>query len=778
MGSSVLVGLFFASTALAGILPKEFAVPSSKQVDYVNPLIGNGGDTPNGSGGMIPSTAPPFAMTRWVAQTHENYVSVTPYNLSAERVHGFQATHQPAIWMGESGPVVVVPGNGISVEPQFAKRGMPFVNRAEREIISPSYYSVDLGLSEGGVLHAEQSATSRVGHLRFTFNDVTNPYVLIEASRPSVITSTPTNITYPRGYVAVDAVRRQITGYNSEQQDWIIHPTSIAAAASGFRGYFCARFDKPFAVVGVYKNYTLLPADIEEAEGSLVSAFAPFDVPEGQRSLQVDVRVGVSFISMAQACRNLDREIPDATSLEETARQTRTQWAEKLDRITIEAAASDNDLSTFYTAVYHSLQYPYEQHEWDGRPVYYSGYDDAVHEGESYSGYSIWDTYRAEWAWLILFAPERIPSMITSMLQDYLEGGWLPMWKNIIATHSDSLIAEAAIKNVGMFDQELAWTALFKDGTHPPKDDHHNVDYEVRAGLSSVYAQKGWVADDVHSESASRTLDYAYDDFAISVFAEHLKKPDNLTSFFRDRSMSSSYVLWNEATGFMEARNADGSFAGPDRGWTEGDKWVYSFDVVHDVQGLIERRGGKGGFVASLDEFWDGGHGDFGNEPAHHVPYLYTFAGPEFAYKSQERIRVTAQENYNNTPEGLSGNEDCGQMSAWYIFSALGFYPVNPVSGEYILGSPFFDKISIDLPTPPWHTPTDPDVAPLTVYAKGAPSKPYVRSVMADRPLVMDLPQGDFAIKHSWISHGADIYFEMSSSPDARVASSRDDSEL
>ncbi|KIY52086.1 hypothetical protein FISHEDRAFT_56306 [Fistulina hepatica ATCC 64428] len=245
---------------------------------------------------------------------------------------------------------------------------MPLMNRAEREIISPSYYSVDFGLGEGGVLHAEQSTMSHVTHLRFTFNDVTNPYMLIEASRLSVITLMPANITYLRGYVAVDAMRRQITGYNSEQMDWIIHPTSIAAAASGFRGYFCARFDKPFAVVGIHKNCTLLPADIEKAEGSLTSAFARFHVPEGQRSLQVD-----------EPGRRDPR--PHVTGGKETARQMRTQWAEQLDRITIEGAASDNDLSTFYTAVYHSLQYPYEQHERDGRPVYYPGYDDAGARG-------------------------------------------------------------------------------------------------------------------------------------------------------------------------------------------------------------------------------------------------------------------------------------------------------------------------------------------------------------------------------------------------------------
>jgi len=224
-----------------------------------------------------------------------------------------------------------------------------------------------------------------------------------------------------------------------------------------------------------------------------------------------------------------------------------------------------------------------------------------------------------------------------------------------------------------------------------------NVDYEVRAGLSSVYdvPGKGWVADDIHSESASRTLDYAYDDYAAYILALQLGKPETITDFLYARAMRTPFSIYNNATGFMEARNANGSWAGPDNGWTEGDKWTYSFDVVHDIPTLIKYRGGNIKFIQSLDDHFNGGHNDQTNEPSHHIPYLYSLAGA--AYKSQAKVREIARENYNNTPTGLSGNEDCGQMSAWFIFSSMGFYPVNPVSGEYVVGSPLFEKISINL---------------------------------------------------------------------------------
>ncbi|EIW81934.1 glycoside hydrolase family 92 protein [Coniophora puteana RWD-64-598 SS2] len=233
-------------------------------------------------------------------------------------------------------------------------------------------------------------------------------------------------------------------------------------------GYFCARFNQPFAYYGVGNNGTLSEG-AASGNGSQLAGYVKF----ADNTTQVDVRVGVSFISVDQACKNVDNEIPDGTSLEETARATRAAWAEKLDRIQIEGA-TDVQKTTFYTAFFHTLQYPYEQDE-GGK--YYSGYDDAVHDGPSYTGYSNWDVYRAQWGWLIMFAPERVPGMVQSMIQDYQEGGWLPMWKNIIetnimvATHADSMIAEAVLKNVTGFDVDTAWEAVYKDATVPPIDD-------------------------------------------------------------------------------------------------------------------------------------------------------------------------------------------------------------------------------------------------------------------------------------------------------------------
>ncbi|KAL4075454.1 glycoside hydrolase family 92 protein [Scleroderma citrinum] len=784
---SLTLLMCLVTSAASKRVPDSFSVPLSDAVDHVNPLIGNGGYSPNGSGGMIPSTAPPFAMTRWVAQTQENYVSVTPYNYTATSIHGFQGTHQPAIWMGESGQVVVCPGAG-DVRPKFEDRGMRLSH--EDEVVSASYYSVEMDAIEGGRIVAQQSATSRVGHLRFTFFGTSVPYVLVEATRASVIRySDPNNFTYPQGAVAIDPESKEICGRNPERQDFIIGP--VSTPAKHWSGYFCARFDQPFASWGVAQNGSLSEGSTN-GSGAMLSGYARF----GPDIRQVDVRVGVSFISIEQARRNLDIEIPDGQCLEETSKATRTAWAEKLDRIKIEGATKDQK-DVFYTGFFHTLQYPYEQDEY-GR--YYSGYDDTVHDGVSYTGYSIWDTYRAEWAWLLLFAPERIPGMIQSMLQDYNEGGWLPMWKNIIetnimiGTHADSLIAEAVLKGISGFDLETAWEAVHKDAVHPPVNDsttvyddrEENVDYEVRAGLSSVYTQRGWVAADVHSEAASRTLAYAYDDYAVSVLAGLLRKTEE--AFFRNRSLTSPFTIFNLQTGFMEARNASGAWAGSDVGWTEGDDWAYTFDVVHDIPGLIERRGGNASFVAFLDEHFDGesaslvrifaGHNDHSNEPSHHIPYLYALAGA--ASKTQARVRQIATDNYNATVDGLSGNEDCGQMSAWYLFSALGFYPVNPVSGEYIIGrhvhvflssmcdkfsslgtnSPFFDSITLELPGLSTGLEGTPASTKLRIFAPGAPSQPYVRSLTVHGRNV-DSP----IITHADIVRGGHIEFEMSVEP-------------
>ncbi|OBZ65464.1 hypothetical protein A0H81_14551 [Grifola frondosa] len=642
--------------------------------------------------------------------------------------------------MGESGQVVVVPGAG-EVQSISEQRAMRFSH--DDEVLSASYYSVSMDAIEGGRIHAEQTATSRVGHLQFTFSNTSTPYVIVEATRPSIMGSAdPTNLTFPHGSLAIDPARREITGRNPERQDFIIGPNP----APSFAGYFCARFDVAFDSWGTATNGTITEGATQDAD-AMLSGFARF--AEGTR----------------QARKNLDTEVPDGTTFEETARTTRAACAEKLDRIKVEGASVE-DSQVFYTAVFHTLQYPYEQNEDDH---YYSGYDDSIHEGKSYTGYSIWDTYRAESAWLILLAPERIPAMIQSMLQDYKEGGWLPMWKNIVetnimvGTHEDSLIAEAVVKGITDFDLDLAYEAVYKDATVPPEDDwkisyydrEENVGYDVRAGLSSVYTTHGFVASDVHSEAASRTLDYAYDDYAVSVLASALSKPDD-AAHFRARALSAPFTIFNNDTDFMEARNADGAWAGQDAGWTEGDMWAYTFDVVHDVSSDSSNwRGGNASFVAFLDEHFDGGHNDHTNEPSHHIPYLYALAGA--ASKTQERVREIAKGNHNNSVDGLSGNEDCGQMSAWYLFSALGFYPVNPVSNEYVIGTPFFDKVTIDLPNA---------TRPLVITSMGAADKPYIKNVIVNgRTLQSPI------ITHQQIASGGEIVFEMSADPQSWASS-------
>ncbi|KAF8518825.1 alpha-1,2-mannosidase [Hysterangium stoloniferum] len=707
-------------------------------------MIGSGGDSPNGSGGMIPSTAPPFAMTRWVAQTRENFVSATPYNQTDTKIHGFQGTHQPAIWMGESGQVVVAPGVG-TVTPAFEQRGIPFSHADE--ISTASYYKVKMSPETGGSVTGEHTSTSRVGHLRFTFDDVSQPHIIVQATRNSIVSNNLSRIAVNIGDISILPSIREISGRNPERQDSILGPFT----APHFSGYFVARFSEPFVSWGTATNDTLHEGEMSRTDEQ-VMGYVRF----ASSVTQLDVRVGVSFISIDQARANLNKEIPDGTPLEKTAYTTRQAWAEKLDRIQIEGA-SEVQKTIFYTSFFHTLQYPYEQDE-DGQ--YYSGYDDKVHKGVSYTGYSIWDTFRAEWAWEILFAPERIQDMVTSMLNDFQEGGWLPMWKNIVetnimvGTHVDSLIAEAMIKGFRGFDQQLAYQAIYKDATVPPVNDtttqyadrEEGTDVEARAGLT-LYAKSGFVGSDQHTEAGSRTLDYAFDDFACSVVARETGH-DDVADFLLARSQNYR-TIFNNDTGFMEARFSNGSFAGEDAGWTEGDKWAYTFDVIHDIPGLIELKGGNASFVEFLDEHFNGGHNDHTNEPSHHIPYLYALAGAPS--KGQARIRSIAVADYNSTANGLAGNEDCGQMSAWWLFSALGFYPVNPSSTSYVVGTPFFDKVTIDLPRAR---------RPLIIRAPGAATKPYVKSLTVngeriERPI----------LTHEQIIDGVNITFEMSAEP-------------
>ena len=641
-------------------------------VDWVNLFIGTGSG-PIGYGGTMPFVTPPFGMTNWTAQTRQNKVSGVSYKYEDTTISGFIGTHQPAIWMGDYGYVTLMPEvDDIKTSPDERKLGFSHAD----EIARPDYYSVWMNAGGTRRIRAEISATTRCALLRFTFPANSSSSIVVEASRPGVA-----------GFAHVDAAAREITGYNPDRMDDKLGPMTLP----NFKGYFVIQFQKPFDRSATY-------GPTAEQPRSATGSYASFKTREGE---VIEARVGTSFISIAQARQNLKAEIP-AWDFAAVKQSLRNSWNDKLGLISVEGA-TDDQRRIVYTGLYHALLYPRVFSE-QGR--YYSAFDDTVHQGESYNAYSIWDTFRAENSLLTLLAPERIDGMIGALLQDFREGGWMPKWPNpsytniMIGTHADSLVAEAIRKGFHGFDYNLAWDAVYKDAMTPPDGDttrrwadrEEHTPYEGRGGLTYLKTL-GYIPTDKTAEAASRTLEDAYDDWCVAQVAKALGKTKEY-EFFLARSHNYE-TLFNKSTGFMQARNADGSWASPEAGWTEGDTWVYTWAVMHDIPGLMQLMGGKDIYNSRLDQHFSGGHNVHSNEPSHHYGYLYDYSGEP--WKTQSKVREIAAAEYANLPSGIDGDDDCGQMSAWYLFTAMGFYPVNPASGDYMIGSPMFDKMSLRL---------------------------------------------------------------------------------
>ncbi|HKD07583.1 MAG TPA: GH92 family glycosyl hydrolase [Bryobacteraceae bacterium] len=650
-------------------------------VSYVNPLLGTK-KSKIGYGGTMPFVSPPFAMTNWTPQTRENKISVTSYEYDDGAITGFIGTHQPAIWMGDYGYITVMPQVGeLRTTPEA--RGLPFSHTDE--VASPDYYAVSLRLANGSRIRAEMTATERCAFLRFRFPGAAAARVLVEMSRPGV-----------PGSAAVDPKSGEITGYNPHRMDAHLGPYKLP----NFKGYFAVQFRQ---VPRSAETYGFDKSDASARRG----AYAEFAAGE-----LVEVRIGTSFLSVDQARENLRREIPD-WNFDAARARLRAAWAEKLGRLEVEGAA-DREKTRLYTALYHSLLYPRIFSEY-GR--YYSAFDDRAHDGQSYTAFSIWDTFRAENSLLTLFAPERIDGMITALLQNFQEGGWMPKWPNpsytniMIATHADSLVAEAIRKGFHGFDREVAWKAVFKDAMTPPDGDtsrrwldrEEGTPYEARAGLT-YYKQLGYIPTDKTDEASSRTLEDSYDDWCVAQIAKALGREEDYR-FFLHRSLNDRH-LFNPALGLMNGKTSNGAWApiGGSQdtqanrsaaGWTEGDAWVYTWSPLHDQAGLIQLMGGKENYAAKLDAHFSGGHNVHSNEPSHHYGYLYDFAGQP--WKTQAKVREIAAAEYGYDEGGLDGDDDCGQMSAWLLFTTMGFYPVNPASGEYMIGSPLYRRIGIRL---------------------------------------------------------------------------------
>ncbi|KAJ1040319.1 hypothetical protein NDA10_001812 [Ustilago hordei] len=620
-------------------------------------------------------------------------------------------------------------------------KGHVFAELAGKSRAAIVQYTFDSPSNDTTQEHETSSRSSHVGLLSTPDSNISSkaPYVGIQASREQW-----------RGAVRINTEKGEVSGYNTERMDYRLGPHE----ASGFRGYFVYRFEyqrsstiqdewiSGFASSGTaHTNATGIAMHPDEpARWNELGVYAFVRFP--QDTIKVRVRLGMSLISEEQARYNLDVEMHNGTSVEVVVDELIDVWRTKTDRIQVEGG-SEQQKRILYTGMFHASHYPAEHAEpiphsddnVDGIKTppatphhdkedkhkyhYYSGYTDSVHkvkEGlQRYQSWSIWDIYRAQWNLLILFEPRRVVDMVRSLLDIYDESGFLPMWSTLaetnimISTHADSLIAEAAVKGVQGFDLQKAWKAVYKDGTVPPERDdelryedrEEYTPLEVRAGLT-FYNHSGYVPLDGWSESTSRTLDYAYDDHAIAILADLLEKEEE-AAYFHSRSKNYRHVFDHEQ-GLMAARLKNGSFIvqplpdprGRQQGFTEGNMFDYSFDVVQDISGLAELVGGRNKLVALLDRHFSEGHNDQSNEPSHHIPYLYSLLGE--ASKTQKLVRDISYESFSDQPDGYAGNEDRGQQSAWYIFSSMGFYPVNPVSGEYVVSSPFFEAIDIDIP--------------------------------------------------------------------------------
>lgn len=709
-------------------------------VEWVDPLIGTG-EAGIGAdyAGTMPLVTTPFGMTNWTAQTRQNRISVTSYGYDDEWISGFIGTHQPAIWMGDYGYVTLMPEMGpAQFSPEYRRLRFSHAD----EVATPYCYTVTMTDRRGRKLRAEMTATDHVGYLRFTFPTGIAQSVMVEATR-----------TGTRGWVKVDAAKGEIVGYNPDRMDAHLSTTRLP----NFKGYFVVRFNRPLSG-GVYQGP--LQAQGTEIEGDGVGAVAHFD---GSQAV-VEAKVGTSFISLDQARANLDTEVP-GWDFQKQVSALKDIWNKRLSVITVDSASSAQR-RIFYSGLYHAMLYPklFSEHG-----HYYSAFDDSVHVGESYTAFSIWDTYRAENSLLTLVAPDRIDGMVRALLQDYQEGGYMPKWPNpsytniMIGTHADSLVAEAIAKGFIGFDRQLAYAAVRKDATIPPvgdttrkwRDREPGVPYEARAGLTWS-SRLGYVPADKVSEAASSTLEEAYDDYAV---AEVARAAGDLAGYrqFAERSLRYR-TLFNPKTGFMQARNLDGTWASPDEGWTEGDKWAYLFAALHDISGTMALLGGEKAFNAKLDAHFAGGHNHHDNEPSHHYSYLYDFSGEP--WKTQAKVREIAANAYFDNPAGMLGNEDCGQMSTWYVFAALGFYPVNPVSTRYMIGSPLYAKARLSFD----------DGKQFTVDAIGnAPNNVYIQSATLNGR-ELDRPY----ITYAEIVAGGSLQFVMGPRPSRWAAGWRD----
>ncbi len=683
--------LFFLFVAIAGLYAQS-TTTAANPVQWVNPLIGSDSKPSLSNGNTYPAIAMPWGMNFWMPQTGK-MGNGWAYTYSADKIRGFKQTHQPSPWMNDYGQFSIMPITG-QLRIGEDERASWFSHKAE--VVQPHYYRVYLADHD---VTTQITPTERAANFRFTFPKTDSAYVIVDA--------------FDKGsYIKVIPGQRKIMGYTTRNSGGV---------PKNFKNYFVVVFDKPFAMARTWHGKTLAGADTLEIQADHAGAVAGFKTKKGEI---VNARVASSFISYEQADRNLNEIGNDA--FETTKEKGRQAWNKELGRIAVEGG-SPGQMTTFYSCLYRSLLFPRKFFELDagGKVVHYSPYNGEVLPGYMFTDTGFWDTFRALFPFLNLMYPALNAQMQEGLANAYKEGGWLPEWASpglrsvMVGSNSASVIADAYLKGGRGYDINTLYEAVLKNS-----ENEGPMDAVGRRGVA-YYNRLGYVPYDVKiNENAARTLEYAYDDFAIYQLAKALKRPQVEIDRFAKRSQNYRN-LFDKETGLMRGKNQDGTFQKPFNpfkwgdAFTEGNSWHYTWSVFHDVQGLVELMGGRQKFVAKLDSVFtippvfdasyyrsviheiremqiaDMGQYAHGNQPIQHMIYLYNYAGEP--WKAQYWLREVMDRMYLPTSDGYCGDEDNGQTSAWYVFSALGFYPVCPATDQYVLGAPLFKKATVTL---------------------------------------------------------------------------------
>ena len=659
-------------------------------VEYVSPLVGTQSTFELSTGNTYPAIARPWGMNFWTPQTGK-MGDGWQYVYTANKIRGFKQTHQPSPWINDYGQFVIMPVVG---SPEFDqdKRASWFSHKGE--IAKAYYYKVYL--AEHDVV-TELTPTDRAALFRFTFPENDHSYIIVDALDKG-------------SYVKVIPEENKIIGYTTKNSGGV---------PDNFKNYFIIQFDKPFTYKATFADGTLSEGNVEQ-QANHAGAVIGFKTKKGEI---VHAKVASSFISYEQAAINMKELGND--SFDTLVQKGKDAWNDVLSKIEVEGGNLDQ-YRTFYSCLYRSLLFPRKFYELDanGKVVHYSPYNGQVLPGYMYTDTGFWDTFRCLFPFLNLMFPSVNKEMQEGLINTYKESGFFPEWASpghrgcMVGNNSASVLVDAYMKGVKVEDLKTLYEGLIHgtENVHPKASSTGRLGYEY-------YNELGYVPYDVKiNENAARTLEYAYDDWCIYKLAKDLKRPKKEIDLFAKRAMNYKN-LFDKETNLMRGKNKDGKFMAPfsplkwGDAFTEGNSWHYSWSVFHDPQGLIDLMGGKEVFVQMLDSvfavppiFDDSYYGGViheiremtvmnmgnyahGNQPIQHMIYMYNYVGEP--WKAQYWLRQVMNRMYTPGPDGYCGDEDNGQTSAWYVFSALGFYPVCPGTTQYVMGAPLFKKATL-----------------------------------------------------------------------------------